>query len=298
MTTVVATLAALLIAALILEAATRVLARRVFQVRRLPGRRTPAELGLPYEAVSFPTVNGKMLHAWFVPPRAAPAPAVAVVHGWGACADLMLPLAPPLHEGGYGVLLFDARCHGRSDDDDFASMPRFAEDLDAALDWLNRRPEVSGIAALGHSVGGAAAILTASRRHDLAAVVAIAAFADPATLMRRFLTEHRVPHWPLGWWIIRRVERFIGHRYADIAPVRVVSRVRCPVLLIHGAEDAVTPLSDAQRIHASRGAAAVQLRVLPDAGHNPVGALRRHSDELVAFLDGNTRAKKFGTQPQ
>ncbi len=298
MTGVVAAAVVLLLAVLAIEAATRILARRVFRVRRLPSKRTPAELGLPYEAVAFATVNGKMLHGWFIPPPAAPAPAVAVVHGWGVCADLMLPLAPLLHGGGYGVLLFDARCHGRSDDDDFASMPRFAEDLDAALDWLHQRPEVSGTAALGHSVGGAAAILVASRRDDLRGAVAISAFAHPATLMRRFLDERRVPHWPLGWWIIRRIEWFIGHRYDDIAPVRVVSRIRCPLLLVHGAADAVTPLADARLIHASRGAAAVHLRVLAGAGHNPMAALRRHGQELIAFLDASSGAKKLGTEPQ
>ena len=46
---------------------------------------------------------------------------------------MMLPLLAPLHLAGFSALLFDARCHDRSDEDDFTSLPRFAEDLECAL---------------------------------------------------------------------------------------------------------------------------------------------------------------------
>ena len=79
-------------------------------------------------------------------------------------AALMLPLARPLHEAGYATLFVDARCHGASDDDSFASLPRFAEDLGAAVDWLRGRPEVAAgrVGVIGHSVGAGAALLLAS----------------------------------------------------------------------------------------------------------------------------------------
>lgn len=267
-----------------LEVAARAVARKLFEVRRVTPKRSPADLGLAFDEVRFPTANGKMLAGWFIPAAARPAPAVAVVHGWGASAELMLPLAPILHKAGWSVLLFDARCHGRSDEDDFASMPRFAEDVAGALDWLKALPEVSALAALGHSVGGSAVILAASRRDDLAAAVAIAAFAHPEALMRRFLAEHRIPYRPLGWWVLRLVQRVIGHRYQDIAAVTVVRRVRCPLLLVHGDRDEVTPPADAELIHAARGTAAVELRIVPGAGHNPLAYLKRHGDALAEFL--------------
>lgn len=272
------------------EAGTRRIARKAFAVRRLAGKRTPADFGLPFEQVAIPTANAKALFGWFVPPPTAPAPAVAVVHGWSGSADVMLPLAPLFHAAGYGVLLFDARCHGRSDDDTFASMPRFAEDLGNALDWLKARPDVDGLAALGHSVGGSATILEASRRDDLIAAIAIAPFAHPGELMRRFLVARHVPP-PVVWWVLRRVQRFIGYRYDDIAPTTVVSRLRCPLLLVHGSEDRVTPVADSLLIHGNRGGVDVSLRILDDVGHNPSGAIRRHGGELVAFLDG--AAKRF-----
>ncbi|MEW5726821.1 MAG: alpha/beta fold hydrolase [Pseudomonadota bacterium] len=274
-------LSLLLLAALLAPAGLR----RLFRPSRAPGT-SPDELGLAAEDVSFATVRGKRLSAWFIAPDPAPGPAVVVLHGWGSSAAELLPLAAPLHRAGLGVLLLDARCHGRSDDDDFASMPRFAEDLDHALDWLKARPEVdpTRTAAIGHSVGGAAVILAASRRDDLRAAVAVAAFAHPRWMMRRWLGAFRIPYPILGWWVLRHVERAIGHRYDDIAAVTVVDRIRCPLLLAHGTDDPQVPFADARAILAARGGASVELLPIDGFGHGEPEGVPRLVPGLMDFL--------------
>jgi len=72
----------------------------------------------------LPGAGGKRLFAWHLPAAGGGlAPAVVLMHGWGANAATMLPLALPLQAAGWHVVLPDARCHGRSDDDSFASLP-------------------------------------------------------------------------------------------------------------------------------------------------------------------------------
>ena len=88
--------------------------------------------GLPWHEVWLPTANDKSLYGWFIPAGMG-SPALVVMHGWGSNAEMMLPMAAPLHAAGYSLLLIDARCHGQSDGDSFASLPRFAEDIEAAL---------------------------------------------------------------------------------------------------------------------------------------------------------------------
>ena len=131
--------------------------------------------GLPWQEVSIPTVRSKKLFGWLIP-AGEMAPAVVILHGWGGNAEMMLPLAEPLHTARYTVLMIDARSHGRSDVDTFSSLPRFAEDLAEASAWLRRQPGIDPerIGVIGHSVGAAACLLYASRQHDLAAVVSIA----------------------------------------------------------------------------------------------------------------------------
>lgn len=249
--------------------------------------------GLPWREVSLPTANGKRLFGWFIP-VADVAPALVVMHGWGGNAAMMLPLAAPLHAAGYGLLLVDARCHGRSDGDSFASLPRFAEDIEAALDWLAGQPEVDPgrLGVVGHSVGAGAALLAASRQPAVRAVVSLAAFAHPAGMMRRWLAAKHIPHWPLGAYILAYVQHTIGYRFDDIAPCRTISLVDCPVLLVHGLEDATVPVDEARQIHAARRSDAVSLLLVPGS-HDDYGDIEKQLDALQAFL-----AVAFASQPR
>lgn len=262
--------------------------RRGYRAPRIAETGSPADLGLPYRAVAIPTGNDRRLFAWYIPPPGqGAAPAVAVLHGWGGNAEQMLPFAQHLHRAGYATLLLDARNHGRSDGDSFSSMPRFAEDLEHGFDWLAARPEIAPqrIALLGHSVGAGAALLLASRRSEVAAVVSIAAFAHPEALMRRQMEAHHIPYVPVGWAVLRYIERTIGVRYEAIAPVNTIRRVRCPVLLVHGRADRSVPVADAEAIHAQRSHRRVELLTVPGAEHDSVEQLETHSGELLAFLD-------------
>lgn len=244
---------------------------------------TPA--GLPWREVRIPTVRGKQLFGWFIPTAPA-APAIVILHGWGGNAEMMLPLAGPLHAAGYALLLFDARCHGHSDHDSFSSLPRFAEDLAAATAWLRQQPEIDPrcIGVIGHSVGAAAGLLYASRQPDLAALVSVAAFAHPANMMRRWLKFKHIPYWPLGAYILFYVQRAIGHRFDDIAPRHTIGLANCPVLLAHGSADEMVPVSEAREIYARRADDRVQLLLMPGS-HDQYEEIERHMALLINFLD-------------
>lgn len=253
-----------------------------FRAPRRVATGTPAALGLPFAQVRIPTVAGKHLSGWFLPASGS-AQTVIILHGWGGNAELMLPLAAPLHQQGLNVLLFDARNHGSSDAHSFSSMPRFAEDLDHAIGWLQGHHPAAcqRLALLGHSVGAAAALLNASRRNDLAAVITIAAFAHPEWVMRRHLQAIRVPE-RLIWLINRYVQWVIGHRFADIAPVNTARQITCPVLLVHGTADELVPLADAHAIASTH--AKLTLLEIPQAGHTSVEKVEEHAPQLLAFL--------------
>lgn len=258
---------------------------RRFAVAREAHTATPADHGLVAVEVGLPARDGRRLHGWFVPVAGSvPAPAVLVMHGWGANASLMLPLARPLHEAGHAVLLIDARGHGASEDIDFMSLPRFAEDVAAGLDWLGGRHDVdhARLSLIGHSVGAAAVLLEASRRPHLNAVIALSAFAHPRDMMRRHLSAMGLPWHPLGALVTLYVQHLIGARFDDIAPVSTLPRVRCPVLLAHGLHDDTVPLAEARRLAASRVGT---LLVEVDAGHDLSPALQQTRSRFTAFLE-------------
>jgi dipeptidyl aminopeptidase/acylaminoacyl peptidase len=102
-------------------------------------------------------------------------------------------------------------------------------------------------------------------------------------MMRRWLEGKKIPDYPVGWLILRYVERGIGHRFDDIAPLNTIGKLRCPTLLIHGAEDETVPLAEAQAIYAARAGDHVELKVIAGS-HDDFSDLAEEVSALVAFL--------------
>jgi len=256
---------------------------------RLPHPHAPQGAGLRPGAVQeirIAASGGRQLFGWLVSPgrpAVSPAPAVLAMHGWGANASSMWPVVAPLHAAGFAVLLIDARCHGCSDDEDFTSMPRFAEDIATGLHWLRSRKDIAPdrLALLGHSVGAGAALLHASQQRDVCAVISLSVFAHPREMMRRFLSANHIPYPVLGWYVMRHVQRVIGTRFDDFAPLTTLARVTCPVLLVHGRDDTTVPLEDARRLQATAPRSRL---LLVDGAHDLRGPLAEYSPVIVDFL--------------
>ena len=240
---------------------------------------SPADLGLPEQQLWLKSVNGTRLHAWFIPVDGV-APAVIVLHGWGGSASLMLPLAPHLYRAGFHALFLDARNHGISEHDSFASMPRFAEDLEVAADWLRSHPGVTSLGVIGHSVGAGASILSASRGDRYQAVVAVSSFAHPGEMMRRQMKS--IPRILLAL-IMGFMQRLIGHRFDDFAPRNRISMVEAPVMLVHGDADPVVPIENLRELSAAHPDA--ELLVVPDGGHSDLAPFEPYIDDITTFLD-------------
>ena len=269
-----------------------------FRAPRLIEQGSPADFGISYRDINIPTRRGKRLFAWWLPATNS-SPTIILLHGWGSNAELMLPLAVPLHHAGMNVLLLDARNHGRSDADNFSSMPRFAEDVSEAMDWVRQQVKKNGnlqndqLVLLGHSVGAAAVLLEASRRDDIAAVISLATFAHPEWMMRRYLGRVPLPRLFVNG-VLRYVERVIGHRYEAIAPMHTACLVKCPVLLVHGTADKTVPMSDALAIRdqcnrdpgnrAQSNKNSIELLLIEGADHDSVDKIEQHADQLIAFL--------------
>jgi alpha-beta hydrolase superfamily lysophospholipase len=276
-------LAALLLVSLCLALLFPALVHLVYRAPRVEEHNTPEYYGLPFSQHWLTGVRGKRLHAWLIPARESRTTLV-VVHGWGANAEMMLPLAPSFHQAGMDVLLFDARNHGRSDGDSFSSLPRFAEDLDTVLDWLKQRRPEHRLVVLGHSIGAAAAILSASRRHDIDRVIGLSGFAHPKLVMKRHLDRPWLPRF-LRPLIIVYIQWVIGYRFDDIAPMNRIAQVRCPVLLAHGTDDPVVPISDMRLIEAGATAQVpIQVLDIPGAKHATLKLFKRHAGQLIDFI--------------
>ena len=124
------------------------------------------DLGRPYETVTLTTRDGLKLGAWYVPSQNHAA-IVTFPRQWTTRQARMLV------KHGYGVLLVDPRGYGDSQGDPNAYGWGSTKDIDAAVAWLRRRPDVQRrrIGGLGLSVGGEQMLEAAARNRGLKAVV-------------------------------------------------------------------------------------------------------------------------------
>jgi pimeloyl-ACP methyl ester carboxylesterase len=247
-------------------------------------RATPADRGLTYDDVELTTADHVMLSGWYVPSRNGAA--VVLLHGSGETRSAVLDHAVVLARHGYGVLLFDARGHGRSGGDANEFGWYGDRDVAAAVDYVERRPDVRDgrVAALGESMGGEEAIGAAASDGRIRAVVAEGALwrvpADTAWL----------PHDVTGLitrgmnWIQAQATRVLSGAPESIGLAdAVVATAPRPVLLIAGKDEI-----DGDRSYRDASPGNVQLWELPDTAHTKGLAQHRADWEarVVAFLDG------------
>lgn len=256
----------------------------VWRRTRTQPRRTPAALGLDYADVWIPTANGKRLHGWWIAGGEGRRPVAVLVHGWGRNTERMLPYAGMLHPRGVHLLAFDARHHGLSDADGHASLKKFSEDIHAVVDFLAARSDVDmrGLAVVGLSIGGSAAIHAAAHDPRIRAVATVGAFAHPRDSMRRLGAGSWLlaPAMPLA---LRFVEWRVGVRLDDLAPERHAGRIAGRVLLIHGEDDQTVPVENVERLARATGGRAEVWRIA-GRGHSDPHLEPGFAERLVRFL--------------
>jgi dienelactone hydrolase len=127
--------------------------------------------------VWFAAKDGTRLEGWFFRPDGASRPGVVVMAaGLGGTKDALESFAWRFVEHGLAVLAFDYRSFGGSDGTPrhWVAPPRHREDYDAAIDFAKRELDIdpSRVAVWGSSFSGGTALVVASRRDDVRAVIA------------------------------------------------------------------------------------------------------------------------------
>ncbi|GAB3461078.1 hypothetical protein GCM10027570_46710 [Streptomonospora sediminis] len=144
------------------------LARGLAYSSRSPILRTPADVGLDFEEVVYPSADGTPLEAWFIP-CAGSGKLVVSMHAFGfnrygfpAHLEPWKSAFGPgndseidftrdyriLHDNGYNVLAFDFRNHGLSGaaNGGLASNNKFeARDVVGTLEYIRSRPDLAAM---------------------------------------------------------------------------------------------------------------------------------------------------------
>lgn len=170
----------------------------------------------------------------------AHAPRLLLVHGTpgsaAGWADFLLDPPP-----GYEVLALDRPGFGHSRP--AHALPRLDEQARAVAALLPA--DGRGAVLLGHSLGGAiAARVAAEQPHAVQALVLVAAALDPA--QERVHPLQRIGQWPLVHALLPRAIRNANAELIALegelrALAPWLAKVRCPVFIVHGTDDALVP---------------------------------------------------------
>ena len=206
-----------------------------------------------------------------------------ILHGWTYHADeTWRPLLQMLSERGIPY--------------EFLSIPGLTDGtnpvwtLDEYVEWLRGKTSAYDTCILyGHSNGGRISLAFAARYPEKVARLILEDSAGiPASGLRRikkdiFKQIARIGRFFSRFAILRRIlyKLLREHDYERATPEmrktmtnllsvdlsKILEKIRCPTLIIWGAQDRITPLKDGKLLH--RGISGSRMVVIPDARHSP-----------------------------
>ncbi len=262
------------------------LAWRLTGPTRRPVGDVPSQLTFPTESVRFLAKDGRRLCGWFIP-NAKTKHGVILLHGHGGNRRQMVARAQFLRESGYSVLLYDARGQGLSEGDKVSAGWYETADLLGAIDFL-RSKGMDHIGCIGASQGGATIALTGGR---LPAAVKWVVLEETYPTMRdaldrRFRNQCGLPGSIAGVLFVPLAEWRLQVAVDDIAPIRHMRELPCPVFVIGGENDRET-MPGSTRALFDAASRPKELWIVPGAGHVDIYgfAHEEYRRRILEFID-------------
>ncbi|WP_335944497.1 alpha/beta fold hydrolase [Pseudomonas sp. G166] len=204
-------------------------------------------------------------------------PTVLVMHGWEGRPTQFAALITALVDAGYTVVALDGPAHGRSPGRE-ANVLLFAR---AMLEAAAELPPLQAV--IGHSMGGASAMLAVQLGLRTETLVSIAAPARILGVLRGFARMMGLPPKARSAFI-RLVENDVGMRAEkmDVAHYQL----DVPGLIVHADDDTFVSVKESQLIHEAWFDS--RLLRLPQGGHQRVLADPRVIDGVLSLLAGRS----------
>jgi fermentation-respiration switch protein FrsA (DUF1100 family) len=191
--------------------------RLIFAPRESSYRHLPKE-------VRITVADGAEINAVYLE---HPDPVCTILFSHGNAEDLgnVVPFMTQFHEKGCSVLMYDYRGYGTSDG--YPSTAGAKKDAMAAYRWLveEKRIDPATIVSHGRSLGGAVAVWLAANA-QVGGVITEISFTSAFRVKTR--------------WKLLLTDKFDS--------LRSIRNINCPLLVIHGTEDAIIPFWHARKV--------------------------------------------------
>lgn len=238
----------------------------------------PKDIGLDFvEEQELLTPDGQTLIGWYAPAKPG-MPTILYFHGTNGGLIHRKDRIMRFNRAGYGVYMVSYRRYSGSTGK--PSQAWLTADGLFAYDTL-RELGVSAddIVVYGESIGTGIATPVAVGR-DVAAVILEAPFTSTVDIAKK-----RYPFLPIRRYMLERFES-----------VNIIHRIAAPLLVFHGENDKVIPLSSGQELF-DAAIEPKRMKVIPNAGHARLlrsGAWSEIQDFLKEVMDPKVLTMKRG----
>lgn len=236
---------------------------------RAPVLRNPAEVGLTFEEVSFPSADGVPLEGWFIPADSDR----LIIHnhflpgnrcgypghlpefgGLGGFEVNFLPEYKALHDAGYNILCYDMSNHGQSGARQGGTGIGLVEyqDVIGSVRYAKSRPDTASMTTSLLSVclgGDSTCVAMAKHPEEFADITSLILLqpvsADP--VIEEFVEANNIAD---GYARFdRAVYERTGFHLAEQSPIEYAKSIHIPTLVAQVHHDTMTRPEDVQAIY-------------------------------------------------
>ena len=163
------------------------------------------------------------------------------------------------------------------------------DDIAAVISYLkvNKPKSAEKIALYGLSQGSGASVRYAAEHKDISCMVLEAVYFSFKEIARRWIWKRqRTPYFPTVYGYLLYKDIKLHCNLDDLSPKKMAPRVSVPTLLIHGEQDSISPLKNAQKVYRLL-VGPKELWVVKGAGHTSCSkqAGIAYEQKIKSFLD-------------
>uniref|UniRef100_A0A1B6JLD1 Protein ABHD13 n=1 Tax=Homalodisca liturata TaxID=320908 RepID=A0A1B6JLD1_9HEMI len=241
---------------------------------------TPSVFGLPYENVFMRSIDGTLLHLYFIrqpAEKVSQVPTLVYLHGNAGNVGHRLYNASELYNNLHcNLLMLEYRGYGLSKGS--PSEEGLCMDARAAIDFLSSRPDINQrlIIVFGRSLGGAVAVDLAARPEYSARIWCLIlenTFTSIPDMALTLIHWNFIKYFPL--WFFKN--KFMSKRK--------VSHIQVPTLFISGLSDALVPPDMMKELHTLCGSLQKQLLQVDSGTHNDTWVCPGYYANIANFLN-------------
>lgn len=248
----------------------------------------PNEVNLKYENITFRTSDNILIKGWFIHSKKKTDKTIIVCHGYPFDKNNILQGVYFLGEK-FNLLLFDFRYFGESQGRYTTLGYKEKKDFLAAVNFLKQK-NITKIGALGFSLGAATILMTNSK--DVKAIVADSSYATIDKMIERtYFIFPSFTKMPFVFLTKLYAKIFLDLNSKDIAPVDDITKIKVPILLIHGEKDSQISVENSKILYEASNKDKTELWIVPKSDHGYAHYLypEEYEQKLFEFFEKNLK---------